>query len=171
MSKPTRMYGCLPRWVEWSIGLGIVAVTVVMLWPSYGIPRRSGATARQVACAARMVTLVSATRAYAQDNNGRLPNAAQWQDAMAEFVDGEGELRCPARQDDPLPHYALNPSSAGMNVADVGDRDKVVLLYEADALGLPVSPHKGRGNYAFMDGDIEYLERPPEGSGLPAREE
>lgn len=162
----SRRYGCLPSWVEWVIGLGMVAVMVVLLWPVSG-PRHPHIRHTPVAaCITNEMFLVTAAKVYAQDNEGRLPSNAQWPDCWEEYLDQPDVLTCPARAADPLPHYALGPAVEGKKVADLGPADQVVLIYEVDAFGAPVFPHRGFANYAFLNGDVQRLADPPEGSGL-----
>ncbi len=150
---------------RWLIGLAVLAVAVVAaagLYPAlFPRPKRSVRV-----CIHNVKQIGAALEMYAEDNEGRLPPSGDLQRRLMPYVRYEGAFACTDRRDDPRPHYALDARVAGHRLDSLEPPD-VVLVYEVDAAGRPVYPHKGGANYGFADGHWKWFAQNDAPAGIP----
>lgn len=122
------------------------------------------ANARQIAIAIQM---------YALKNDGKLPDASNWTDAIRPLLANPGVLKCPA--DTEAGHevsFAMNKNLSGASLRDVRDAYKTVLLYESisgkpneSGTGetIPSPPRHTNGNvYIMADGTVDVKASKPQ---------
>jgi prepilin-type processing-associated H-X9-DG protein len=169
-----------------SIGLRLaVAAMVFYVGSLAGIRGDDGAAvpateteiaAARAACASNMRQIALALRSYAADHDGRLPRASTWQDDIRPYLAGVDTFHCPADPSNGAPSYGYNWMVAGLRLVDIADPSATVLAFESSAgienqadsaATIPAAPRHGAGNhYAFADGHVELLAKPP--NFLPA---
>ena len=113
-------------------------------------------------CARSILALGQALLAYAAEHDGILPSVSDWQEAIAPYLTDDAKLTCPVTQDGNVVHYHTNPALSGQLVDDparTATFPQPMLLYEADADGNPVLPHReGRLGFCVgLDGELGYL--------------
>ncbi len=109
--------------------------------------------------------LSMAVMMFAQDHDQTLPGD-DWQVALRPYFGNAAILRSPAWGEQPV-GYALNEAIVGLNLAEVAQPARTVLLFETpEAAELPVAtseqvpdegPHNGRLAVGFCDGHVELL--------------
>ena len=137
-------------------------------------------------CQQRLSALCQAAKAYAQDNEGRLPAGDSWTDDLAPYLaagpgvaPGQEALVCPTRPDLGC-GYAMNEELAGANIQELVGHRRLVLFFETEEDGYNVAapltaatpevrhlqqwgPEQGGYYLGFLDGHTEM--RP---AGAPA---
>jgi len=137
-------------------------------------------------CQQRLSALCQVAKAYAQDNDGRLPAGDSWTDDLAPYLaagpgvaPGQDALVCPARPNLAC-GYAMNEELAGANIRELVGHRRLVLFFETEEDGYNVAapltaatpevrhlqqwgPDPGGSYLGFLDGHTEM--RP---AGAPA---
>ncbi len=161
MSKPRRMYGCLPRWVEWSIGLAMLAFLTVILWPFPRPGQRE--RARRTSCGSNLKQIVLASKAYAEDHGGVFPPVVRWDRSVSPYLQHEMLLRCPSDDQSERLSYGMNRDVGGTASASRADEATTIAFY--DGIGIMVikrheKRHVPGANYAYLDGHVKWSEDP-----------
>ncbi|HEX4644868.1 MAG TPA: DUF4190 domain-containing protein [Verrucomicrobiae bacterium] len=117
--------------------------------------------AQTINCMNNLKQLGLAAQMYAGDNNGKLPLAAHWCDALVTNVGSPSVFKCPIHPEQ-RSSYALNAKLNGNKLSEVNSR--TVLLFESNggwnsAGGveqMDVDRHGPRStvNVAFVDGSV-----------------
>ena len=123
-------------------------------------------------CKANARQIAMAFQLYALYNNGRLPEASNWTDAIRPYLTNPNALKCPA--DTEAGHevsFAMNEKLSGAVVKDIQNGFKTVLLYETttgkpNQAGtgetIPNPPRHKDGNvYIMADGTVETFSEKP----------
>lgn len=124
-------------------------------------------------CRANARQIAMAFQVYALKNDGKLPDASNWTDAIRPLLANPGVLRCPA--DTEAGHevsYAMNKNLSGASLRDVRDAYKTVLLYESTSgkpnesgtgETIPSPPRHTNGNvYIMADGTVDVKASKPQ---------
>ncbi|MEZ0326706.1 MAG: hypothetical protein ACAH95_12460 [Fimbriimonas sp.] len=122
-------------------GVPIIGIAIAGFWGFNKI----GPIAK---CGMSIEALGEAVIAFADDNGGKLPNAATWQDQVKPYYAKEaakkknkenpfgmfpveGEWGCEA-EDNVATGIAFNTALSGKKLADITDRSKAILLFETN---------------------------------------
>ncbi|MFP3904313.1 MAG: hypothetical protein ACLFWB_08750 [Armatimonadota bacterium] len=121
------------------------------------------------ACYNNLNQLGIAALMYAKDNDGVLPDADEWMEQVAKYLEDESVLKCPAADEDYA--YAMNENLDGMNVNEIESPATTVLFFEStqdarNASGtgasVPSPPRHSVGNgFAFANGRAKFQEETP----------
>jgi prepilin-type processing-associated H-X9-DG protein len=144
-------------------GIAIVLLPVLagLLLPALAQAKNK---AQGIMCMNNMKQLVLAARIYASDHKDRLPEAADWCDALVEQAGNENVFKCPAGHDGQRSHYAMNDKLSGAVVDKVAP--DTVLFFESDggwnATGnrdilLQNPRHRRTFTVGFTDGHVEMV--------------
>ena len=131
----------------------LVAILTAILFPLFA--RSSGH--RHDPCLNRILMLGLSMRMYAQDNDGILPPASSWHEALLHDIEVDGgwdedAFICPKTKNP----YVFNTTLAGQVINQVPKPEEVLLLWEAPAAdGKP--PHGGGFSVAFLDTHVQRL--------------
>jgi len=119
------------------------------------------ASAARDACLAHLKAVARVMLYYAQDHDGRLPDATRWMDEIKAYLEDEACLKCPAAPQ-LLYGYAMNQALSKVALSAIARPHETVLLYESNlgtrnAAGKPESAaqpprHEGGNHYAMADG-------------------
>jgi hypothetical protein len=160
------------------IGCGTAVALILWLisWTAVATMQKEFIGGQKAECLSNVKELTSATLRFADDHNGRLPDAASWADEIAPYVNATAAtFRCPSAANKDFA-YAYNSSLSGKKLGDIQEPEKVVLIFESDtgrnAAGGPellsTAPrHFGGDDYGFVDGHCLWTIR--EKSGIDAR--
>jgi hypothetical protein len=157
-----------------------VLFLLALVWLIGGVRQDEAAHAARVRCLHNLRIVAMSLQMYAEDHDGRLPEADVWVDALALYVAGPEELQCPLDRTQARCSYGLNSALSGVEIGAVRDPESVVLVYETarpgdNPAGGPedvVDRHKGgAGDYfAFADGHLGWVERKHLPDGTWAKE-
>jgi prepilin-type processing-associated H-X9-DG protein len=120
---------------------------------------------RAAGCFNNLKQLGAAMKLYAEDNEGKLPDAARWCDAIEKHVSEKNILQCRTTGK----CYLFNRNLGGIELSRVANADRTVLLFEGNgdrnasgiATDLPATQaHRGGNNVLFVDGHVERI--PPQ---------
>jgi prepilin-type processing-associated H-X9-DG protein len=155
------------------VALGAAALTVSLgVW--VGAQRDQAAERRS--CQSNLKQLSTALLMYMQDYDERFPPADRWTPNLQPYIKNNSVYKCPS---DPKPHgYAMNKNLSRGSLADVERPAEITALFESNlhrpsangtATAVAKPPrHMGGNNYAFIDGHVKWLDRPPPfGKPLP----
>jgi len=138
-------------WNNWGLGifivsvvLGIIPVGAGILFPPLAAAREK---ARQVSCLANEKQITLAILQFCQDNKGCFPPAAGWREALAPYVRDTHVFECPTGRT-----YGFNTNLAGYSLDAIKQPRSTGVIFEADASGNPIYPHRGGANIGFADG-------------------
>jgi len=135
-------------------------------------------------CKANVRVIAQAFQVYALNNNGMLPDASNWTDAIAPYLPPPVPdpnvttkqyarvLKCPG---DTIPNhtvtFAMNAKLSGKRLSDIPDLGRTVLLYESttgkpneSGTGetIPSPPRHTSGNvYLMADGSVLQMSQKP----------
>lgn len=122
--------------------------------------------AQAQACLSNLSQLALAALIYAQDHDGRLPDADQWVDEIFPYAKNGEIFKCPAAPD--LEYgYAMNEALSGEQVQTLAAPAQAVLFFDSDlgkrnaaagpeALAKP-GRHLGGHNCCFADGHTKWM--------------
>ena len=139
---------------------------------------RDVVSARKAVCLGHTKELALALQMYADDNDQRLPLAANWQDALEQYCKGSATFTCPEAPGSPSA-YAYSSTLPGLAYSDLLAPGDTVGIFESDAgpnaVGgpelLPDAPrHYGGDNYGFPDGHAAWIGRAPADLEMPRRQ-
>ncbi|MGQ9699271.1 MAG: hypothetical protein ACUVRO_14925 [Armatimonadota bacterium] len=122
-------------------------------------------------CRANARQIAAAIQLYALQHDGKLPDAANWTDAIRPLLTNPGVLRCPADSQHEV-SFAMNQNLSGANLRDIKDGYKTVLIYESttgkpNEAGrgetIPSPPRHTNGNvYIMADGTVDVKATKPQ---------
>ncbi len=151
-----------------TLGIMMCLGAAVVTWGVFhGLRHYAGGST----CESNVSQLAKATLAYADDNDGRLPPAETWCDAILPYVGMGNEnsrktFVCPLARRRPC-GYAFNRALSGVALADIEEPGKVVLIFDArvDWNGsggreLVDWRHRGSATVGFADGSSPGPRRP-----------
>lgn len=123
---------------------------------------KAKAKAMEINCMNNMKQLGLATFLYADDNNGQLPAAAKWSDALSKYSLAPKVFHCPADKDQAF-SYAFNQKLEGKSLKQINP--KTVLFFESDGArnnaGGPetLNDHRHYSHViiAFADGSVQIM--------------
>jgi len=157
-------------------GLAVVMIPFVAIFAAILFPvfHQARGKAQQATCLANMKQLNLGVLMFAEDHQGKLPDADRWADEIMPYVHNKKIFLCPRqREKDAISGYAFNRALSGRNLAEINDPAQLVLIFESDqgwnASGdisaLPAEPRHVRGdNYGFGDGHARWVTREEAGS-------
>lgn len=148
MSPPVEG-GCgpAPRRPNFLVLFGIIGfgscIVLMILAATFVLPslRRAGEVRQERICLSRLRELSRAMRAYAIDNDGKLPAAEFKLTELRRFV-RPSRFVCPKTQK----AFVYNTKLAGRSLESIQDPEHTVLFSEVD------KPHKGGENYGLASG-------------------
>jgi hypothetical protein len=152
-------------------GLAVVMIPFVAIFAAILFPVFSQARgkAQQANCLSNVRQLSLGVLMFAEDHQGKLPNADRWADEIMPYVHDKNVFRCPVqREKDAISGYAFNRALSGRNTAEIGNPADMVVIFESDqgwnASGdisaLPAEPRHNRGeDYGFVDGHAKWVAR------------
>ena len=161
---------------------GIVVSGLLMLTAPIGaallLPALAKAKSRAqtVQCMNHVKQLAVSVMMYANDHDGRLPDADHWCDQVQIYLSNTAKsvLLCPAGNQADRCHYALNAKLSGAELNRIGSPAQTVLFVEVDggwnASGGPEllskpPRHHGSRVVGFADGHVESV-TPARSNGL-----
>lgn len=122
--------------------------------------------ARTLACQTHLQQIGDALLRYAQEHQGTLPPASEWQQAILPYLrEREACWDCPEEGHDQTPDYLFNSHLAGVRLSDLRQPRLTVLVFE----GIPrderlsgteadLAPrHEGAVNILFADGHVRTM--------------
>jgi prepilin-type processing-associated H-X9-DG protein len=155
-------------------GLVLLALPVLLLGAAivYPVFAQAREKAIQASCLSNTKSISLRLLIYAQDHDGRLPEADRWTDEIMPYAGNKNIFLCPKHSRPGSPQvtcsYAFNRALSGKNIADIKDPAHMILIFESD-LGwngsgdigrLPAQPRHNRGdNYGFGDGHAQWVAR------------
>jgi len=152
------------------IALVGVAVLAAILFPVFAQARES---ARKTACMSNVKILSLAVMMYAQDNDERLPLAANWQTSVTPYAQqGQTTPRrvdtCGARAET-VPAYAFNRQLNSAKLWEIEAPNTTPVIFESslgeangsDLLESFVTPHRNQGLVGFLDGSARAEDSAP----------
>ncbi len=137
----------------WWLMIPLVAILAAILFPILK-PPPDCAWAR---CGANIKELGLAALAHADDNNGSLPLASSWYDALLPYLGEAWDYSlCPVTKK----LYVFNDALSGQIVKGIPKPAKVPLFWEApDDYGR--GPHQRRFSVVYLDGHAEFPKEIP----------
>jgi uncharacterized protein (DUF983 family) len=152
-------------------GLGVLMIPAMLILMAILFPvfNQARGKARQASCLAFIRQVDMAVLRFADDHQGKLPDADHWADEIMPYVPNKHVFHCPDQLNkEALSGYAFNRALSGKNIADLDNPADTVLVFESDqgwnASGdisaLPAQPRHNRGdNYGFGDGHAKWVAR------------
>ncbi|NUL82032.1 MAG: hypothetical protein HUU60_04810 [Armatimonadetes bacterium] len=112
-------------------------------------------------CVINLRALYSAAQLYAQENDGRLPLADSWSDALIDKGADKTAFECPRLRASSY-GYAMNSDLSGQKLSEIENRKRTVLFFESslarrnahdkvESLPKP-SRHRGGNLVIYADG-------------------
>lgn len=147
------------RLLEALVGVAILAVLAAVMLPTFA---RSREKARQVSCQSNLKQIALAMQMYAQDYQGRLPDALRWKEQLLPYTRNEALYGCPGGEGAGPGPYAMNARYSGATLADIPHPETAILAYDADEAGRPVARHNGGTDCAFADGHVKWVQGVPD---------
>lgn len=136
-----------------------IPLMAAMLLPALSSAR---AQARAVACQSNVKQLELALIMYADSNKSTLPKAANWCDAVMQYVGSPQTFQCQADPDHPRSSYAFNAKLSGVRIDRLSP--DTVMLFECQGgwnksggAGQMVKRHR-RYMVGFVDGSVRQVE-------------
>jgi prepilin-type processing-associated H-X9-DG protein len=113
---------------------------------------------------------------YTQDWDDRLPPKGQWQSGVMPYIKNTAVFACPDRPNS-VPGYAFNAALDRRTLKQISMPASAPMLFDS-SLGVPeandklqsfVTPHRGTGNVAYVDGHVlSFSAAPSATAGLKA---
>lgn len=149
---------------QWSRVRSIIAIDALLLCLCVLVfmPMPSNYDPKQKTCVSNLRQVSTALLAYAQDWDGRLPLASNWNTAVVDYTKSKYLLVCPAANND-MPSLALNKSLSGRSVEDLAHPGEMPLAFDSvpgrNRAGyfLLTPRHEGGANVSFADGHVKWL--------------
>ncbi len=157
-------------------GLAIAGIAVSAFMLLFSIPVVAGITlpalakakaeAQSVQCMNNVRQLGLAAIIYANDHEGRLPDAGKWCDLLQKKLGSSDVLRCPAGNRAERCHYAFNLLMSGTELNRIENAARTVLFIESPAgwnrsagpeLLTGPSRHQNHIAVCFADGHVEMV--------------
>lgn len=157
--KPQEKSATRKRLVELLLVVGILAILAAVLFPVFA---RSRDKARQSSCLSNTKQATLATLSYAEDYDGRLPDAITWDQAIEPYLGNRQIPKCNMDKSDQAASYAMVQRWGGVKLEDIPDRAETILIYEVEH-GRPAYRHNEGMNVGYADGHAKWLrELPPD---------
>ncbi len=149
----------------------IVSGTMLLLWlfimPALLLPALAKAKqqARNTSCENNARQVALAVRLYADENEGKCPQAVNWCDAILNNLPSPQSFKCPQREHEQS-GYAFNAKLAGKTLSSIPP--DTVLIFESaggwNSTGgseslLPRPPHGRAYVFGFADGNVRQVDR------------
>ena len=122
-------------------GLAIAGIAVSAFMLLFAIPLAAGLTlpalakaktkAQSIQCMNNVKQLALAAMIYANDHDGRMPEAQKWCDQLQPNLGSRGVLLCPAGNQSDRCHYAFNAELSGAELNRIGSPAQTVLFVES----------------------------------------
>ncbi len=155
--KEAKARGCGTSILVIGIVLGAIVVVLgsIIATASAPIRARAGAAGAEQECREHLRVIAGAALAYARSNGGILPDYRSWPQQLSAYGVSQDTLKCPADKSRSVTSYAMDPRYGGTRLSDYPDAYSRVLFYDADEQGRAAPRHRGRINYAYMDGHVK----------------
>ena len=147
------------RLVELLVIVAVIAVLTAILFPVFFKAREK---ARQTPCLSNVKQIALGMMMFAQDHEGRLPEAYRWKEQLAPYVNSVQIYACPSDPSDAGTSYAMNPRFSGADTKDFDNPAELIVIHEVDKLGHPDPRHNEGMNCGFMDGHAKWLPGVPD---------
>jgi len=138
----------------------LLTLIAAILFPVFGKSREK---ARQTSCLSNVPQIMTGMLAYADDYDGCLPDARDWQRRVQPYLKNEQILECPSGDPKMGRSYAMNRQWSGAKLGSIPDKGTAVIIYEADDTGAPALRHNGGMNVGFADGHAKMVREVPPG--------
>lgn len=157
-------------------GLAIAGIALSAFMLLFSIPLMAGLTlpalarakakAQSVQCMNNVRQLCLATVIYANDHDGRLPDASQWCDLLQKTLSSPRALLCPLGNESGRCYYAFNAQMSGAELNRIGSPAFTVLFVEAEPgwnqsggpeLLSATSRHGNQVVVGFADGHVKMV--------------
>jgi len=119
-------------------------------------------------CFANIKQIVLAALMYAEDNDGRLPDAARWPRQLLPYVRDRALYGCEKDHSGAAVSYAMDSRYSGRRIGEYPRAAERVLFVDADGAGRPVARHNGGCHCAYLDGHVKWFPGVPKLDGAPA---
>lgn len=150
--------------LELVAALAFALLAAAVLFPVLAKPRPQ----LTVRCIANLKQIVLAALMYAEDNDGRLPDAARWPRQLLPYVHHRELYRCEKDHSGAAVSYAMDSAYSGRRTDEYTRAAERVLFVDADAAGRPVARHNGGCYCAYLDGHVKWVAGVPKLDGAPA---
>jgi len=147
----------LGRLIEMLVVVGILAVVAAVLFPVFAKGREK---ARQSSCLSNVKQLVLGTLEFANDHDGALPSAFNWQRSVEPYLKNSQIFQCVSTEAKPGVNYAMNASLSGRKLDSIAKPNEAVLIYEVQN-GQPALRHNGGMNVGYVDGHVKWVKGGP----------
>lgn len=143
----------------------VAPITAAMLLPALA---KAKSRAEHIQCVNHVKQLAVSVMLYANDHDGRLPDADRWCDQVQVYLGNTSQsvLLCPAGNPADRCHYALNAELSGAELNRISSPAQTVLFVETEGgwntsggpelLAKP-SRHRGPRVVGFADGHVEMV--------------
>ncbi len=134
-------------------GIFLIAILAAILFPVF---QKVRGNARLSACLSNVRLIELGMVQYTQDHNGKLPpSAAKYQQAISSYGISPQFFHCPAAESGEN-DYAMNANLQGIDLDNLANPRKVVLIYEGQNQTLDFR-HDGKTVIGFADGHDKAL--------------
>jgi len=147
--------------------LGVLGLLVALVCPlPLGLLLARAFDARLETCLSNLTRLAQSIQLYCADNDGRVPLARDWSQALQPYLAAPSPLTCP--EVGTASSYALNSRLAGVSLGALSRPGETVLVFESDvginaagtqSILVPIPRHLGRDTFGFADGHGAYRPR------------
>ncbi len=145
------------RLVELVAAVAVVAVVGAIVFPTFA---RSREKARQSNCLSNVKQIMLGMGMFAEDYDGRLPNALTWVDDLQPYTKNEQIFNCPHHSTAQMDSYAMVRRYSGVKLEDIDNLAETIIIYEAEN-GQPAYRHNGGMNVGYADGHGKWLKQLP----------
>jgi len=150
--------GCRQRFVA-AVALVFLAVLVLLAPPFW----RAHQKAVQADCYCNVEQIALGMAMFADQHDGRLPNAQTWVEELEPIIRTRAVFKCPGDWSRQQVSYAMVRRWSGAKLDDIPNRAETVLIYEV-IYGQPAYRHLGGMNVAYADGHVNWIEQLPPGT-------
>jgi len=157
----------------WGVGLAgtILSTVLLLMLPIFAgllLPALAKAKSKATAirCMNNLRQLGLAARLYADENNERLPSAANWCDGLQKYVETGKAFQCPLGNQGQRCHFGFNAQLSGVDRSKIEFPVQTVLFFETDGgwnvsggreMLLTQPRHLRTVALGFVDGHVELL--------------
>ncbi len=153
--------------IEPAAALAFALLAGALLFPVLAKPRPQ----LTVRCVANLKQIALAAHMYAEDNDGRLPDAARWPRQLLPYVRNRELYRCEKDRSGAAVSYAMDSAYSKRRTDEYTRAAERVLFVDADDAGRPVARHNGGCHCAYLDGHVKWFRGVPKLDGNPAAPE
>jgi prepilin-type processing-associated H-X9-DG protein len=141
---------------------GLCVVLLAFLFPIFAKERHVN---RPVSCASNLKQIGLALQMYAEDYEGRLPDATTFMTAIMPYLRNERCFHCPEDGTGTVSYSMAASLSLATLPADASAARRV-LVYEGSQ-GTVELRHNRTANYCFADGHVKAMQELPPNEGFP----